>query len=388
MKKSFLASLLIISLCILPVMADSSSKEVDENAQKVESILKGDETESETETAAETSTKTSSETDTETKTSTSTDTSTDTSSNPFDEDTKVTEEAEAEEETKIVDVETAKTCGIEEIAEGFPKDGKVANTGGSYLRLRSWPWGNVLNKYKEGTEVKVLGISGEFYLVQVDGKQGYMHKNYISTDEAEASGKSPYYPGSTRKGGALSLEEGVKASEDGAAGKVPTVTGGTPGTVTITGDKVLLDVPKKNQYQANTPAPGSSCGPTSLAMCLAFFGKGDPSELVTDLYNVCGCTAANGTGHQGLENGAHKYGLTDAKFYYSVSQDWCRQQLEAGKPLIIHVAHHYVVMKGMDSAGNVILNDPAYNGVERNMSWSEFSVWWDNSGLGHSAMTF
>ena len=350
------------------------------------------ETQTTTATSTDTKTTTSSDTktttDTDTSVSSSTSTGTDTEKSPFDGDTKITQEEKASGTPTISDLETAKVCGIEEVAEGYPKDAKIACTGGDHLRLRSWPWGNVIGTYSEGSGCKVLGESGEFYLVEINGTQGYMHKSYISTDDKEASGKAPYYPGSTRSGGALSLEEGVKASEDGAAGKVPTVTGGVPGSVTITGDKVVLDVPKKNQYQANTPAPGSSCGPTSLAMCLSFFGKGDPSVLVTDLYNVCGCTAAAGTGHAGLEAGAHKYGLTNAKFYYSVSQDWCRQQLKEGKPVLCHVAHHYVVMKGMDSAGNVILNDPAYNGVERNMSWSEFSVWWNNSGLGHSAMSF
>ena len=416
MKKSLISVLLIAALLGFPFVASSAGNDVDETTQSVEKIILDEDTNTQTSTETVTSTDTQSSTETSTSTSvdtdkkeekdtTSTSTATATSTNEEkdtnDKDTpkssdegkspygnnKVTKEAAAEEIT-IKDTETAASCGIKDIEEGYPKDGKVAGTGGDNLRLRSWPWGNVLGMYPEGTAVKIIGKSGEFYLVEVNGQQGYMHKNYISTSDGEASGKAPYYPGSTRSGGALSLEDGVKASEDGAAGKVPTTTGGTPGAVTISGDKVVLDVPKKNQYQAATPAPGSSCGPTSLAMCLAFFGKGDPSVLVTDLYNVCGCTAANGTGHAGLEKGAHKYGLTEAKFYYSVSQDWCRQQLKAGKPVLCHVAHHYVVMKGMDSNGNVILNDPAYNGVERTMSWSEFSVWWNNSGLGHSAMTF
>ena len=426
MKKSYLSYLLVASLCLFSSIARA---ELDEGYKDYRDQILGNtstktetttttETQTDTGTYTETTTVTStasststvttasstatvtdtqtstdwsidnSVTDTDTDTNVASSTSTDTTSNPFDEESDVKDIVESEDPVQITDVETAKVCGIDEIGEGFPKDGSIASTGGSKLRLRSWPWGNVIGTYDEGTKLKVLGVSGEFYLVEIDGKQGYMHKSYITCGDDAASGKAPYYPGSTRSGGALSLEEGVQASKDGAEGKVPTTTGGTPGTVTITSDKVLLDVPKKNQYQANTPAPGSSCGPTSLAMCLAFFGKGDPSVLVTDLYTVCGCTASDGTGHAGLEKGAHKYGLTDAKFYYSVSQDWCRQQLEAGKPLICHVAHHYVVMKGMDSAGNVILNDPAHNGVEKTMSWSDFSVWWNNSGLGHSAMTF
>ena len=69
------------------------------------------------------------------------------------------------------------------------------------------------------------------------------------------------------------------------------------------------------------------------------------------------------------------------------NQDFCRQQLKAGKPMICHVKGHYVVMKGMDSNGNVILNDPAWKGVERTMSWSEFVAWWKQSNSPMSCMT-
>ncbi len=78
----------------------------------------------------------------------------------------------------MTDVETAKTAGVE-AKDGFPADGSVS-VGNSTLRMRSWPWGDVLSTYRTGASVKVLGVSGEFYLVEVDGQQGYMHKNYVS----------------------------------------------------------------------------------------------------------------------------------------------------------------------------------------------------------------
>ena len=72
----------------------------------------------------------------------------------------------------ITDTKTAEEAGINEIQEGYPINGVVvANT----LRLRSWPWGEVTAKYHKGQSLKVLGESGEFYLVEIDGRQGYMH---------------------------------------------------------------------------------------------------------------------------------------------------------------------------------------------------------------------
>jgi hypothetical protein len=408
MKKSFLFLIIISTLCLSAGYADNpSSSKVDQNAQEVENWLKGSDTKTETNTNTETITTTSTNTSTETKTDTTTqsDTSTETkvtttssstdtattasTGSPFSDDTEV-KDTESAEPTKITDLETATACGIKDIAKGFPKDGKVSGTGSDNLRLRSWPWGTVIGKYPSGTSLKVLGESGEFYLVEIDGKQGYMHKNYVSTSDKAASGVAPYYPGDTRSGGSLTLKDGVQASKDGAEGKVPSTNSNpgsttTPGSVTISGDKVLLDVPKNYQMTANVPAPGSACGPTSLSMILGFYGKGDPKKLVTDLYSVCGCTKANGTGHDGLVKGAKKYGIS-ASWHYGSTQSWCREQLKAGKPLLCHVNHHYVVMKGMDKNGNVIINDPGKSVIERTMSWSEFAAWWNKSNSPMSCM--
>ena len=320
------------------------------------------------------------------------------SNNPFSEDSSIAVTAEAEP-TKISDTETAKAAGIENIADGYPKSGVLDALGGDRLRLRSWPWGNVIGNYYAGTSVEILGESGEFYLVNINGTQGYMHKNYITTSDKAASGVSPYYPGDTHSGGALSLEEGIKASKNGAEGKVPTVassdsgssssttgsTSSTPGTVTKNGKYVCMDIQKLCQMTTNTPAPGSACGPTSVSMVLSYYGKGDAAKIVSNVYKISGCTAANGTGHDGLAKAAKSYGL-NATWHYSSTQAWCREQLEAGKPLVCHVNHHYVVMKGMDANGNVIINDPGKSVVERTMSWSEFAAWWNKSNAPMSCM--
>ena len=413
MKKTLSFMLLAILCSSLVYAEENKTSGVASEAAAVESFLLGetkDTTDTATSTATVTNTSTTTETNTATSTATVTNTSTSTdtntassttsvtdtstssdtsasSSSPFAEDKQVNATVTVEAPS-IMDIDTAKLCGIEKIEEGYPQDGTITGVEGSSLRLRSWPWGNVIGNYSNGTSVKVLGTSGEFYLVEIDGVQGYMHKNYISTPDKAGSGVDPYYPGDTRNGGALSKEDGVKASKDGAEGKVPTVTsGGTPGTVTITGDKVVLDVPKNYQGTVNTPAPWSSCGPTSLSMVLGFYGKGDPAVTVTDLYRISGCTQANGTGHDGLARAAKQYGMTNAQWHYSVDQNFCREQLKAGKPMICHVKGHYVVMKGMDSNGNVILNDPAWKGVERTMSWSEFVAWWKQSNAPMSCMT-
>ena len=96
----------------------------------------------------------------------------------------------------------------------FPVEGTVQ---GNYLRLREWPWGPVMGKYNTGDAVTVTGESGEFYEVTINGVSGYMHKNYITIPDAEASRIAPYYPGDTLSGGYLSKEEGTKQSESSFA---------------------------------------------------------------------------------------------------------------------------------------------------------------------------
>ncbi len=130
-------------------------------------------------------------------------------SNPFnEEDVKVSEESSIE----ITESSIAIVAGIDGIKDGFPIDGKIEK---GVLRLRSWPWGAVTGKYPTGTSLKILGESGEFYLVEVDGQQGYMHRSYITTDKEKASLKTPSYPGDTKNGGYIELKEGVEASKTG-----------------------------------------------------------------------------------------------------------------------------------------------------------------------------
>lgn len=318
--------------------------------------------------------------------------------NPFSEGLKVNPLNSA---IVIHDVDTAEAAEMV-IADGFPVDGTIS-VGNSTLRLRSWPWGDVVANYGNGTSLKVIGESGEFFLVEIDGKQGYMHRNYISIPGAPASGEVPSYPGNTRNGGALSLNQGVEISKAKAANRPAVVvadpektaksepkkkTDNTP-TQKVSrdaGGKILLQVPQKCQMQVKCPAPGSACGPTSLAMILSYYTGKNVDALATDLWNVCGSTKANGTGHAGLVKGAKKYGYPHAKWHYSVSQSWLKEQLNAGKPVLAHVKGHYVVIKGMDSSGKILFNDPGKSKVDRSMSFAEFSAWWRGAGSKHPCM--
>jgi flagellum-specific peptidoglycan hydrolase FlgJ len=98
----------------------------------------------------------------------------------------------------------------------FPMSGEVKTNS---LRIRSWPWGPVIGMYDSGAKLTVVGESGEFYEVEINGQRGFMHKNYVSTEKQAASLATPYYPGNTYSGGYLSKDEGIAKSEEGLKNK-------------------------------------------------------------------------------------------------------------------------------------------------------------------------
>lgn len=86
-------------------------------------------------------------------------------------------------------------------ATGYPKTGVVSNPGANQvllLRETASTDARVLGYYRNGTSVKLLGESGSFYKVTVNGQNGYMMKKYIkvtgSTSGSTGSSTLPATP--------------------------------------------------------------------------------------------------------------------------------------------------------------------------------------------------
>lgn len=76
---------------------------------------------------------------------------------------------------------------------GYPKTGTVNNPGANQvllLRETASTDARVLGYYRNGTEVKLLGESGSFYKVTVNGKNGYMMKKFIKAGSSISGGSS------------------------------------------------------------------------------------------------------------------------------------------------------------------------------------------------------
>ena len=176
-----------------------------------------------------------------------------------------------------------------EVQDGYPINGVVvANT----LRLRSWPWGEVSGKYHKGASVKILGESGEFYQVEIDGRQGYMHKSYISTDKVPASYAAPSYPGNTRSGGYIPQTDGTNVAKNTNTGSTGSTSGSSDNssgssssgsvnnisTADYTGvTKVIFDIVKKfcdaNQQYVLGAAHSKNSGYATKSDCSGFTGQ-------------------------------------------------------------------------------------------------------------------
>lgn len=310
------------------------------------------------------------------------------SESPLSSEVKLTDkELEKASDDYILDVEVAEAAMVE--SDGFPVKGTLAALGGSSLRLRAWPWGEVIRLYPEGTQVEVRGVSGEFYLVDINGVQGYMHRNYVTIPDRPASGVEPSYPGDTRSGGALPIEEGVKISIDDSKKPPasPPSAPGDPAPVVANGSEKKIKVPYICQGDVKCPHPWSACGPTSLSMLLAHkkgVGTNEAFSMAADLWYKCSSTGSAGTTHQGIINGAKALGYS-GRFHYNCSLDWLKKQIDAGKPVICNVTNHYLVVTGYNDKG-FIINDPGWR--DRTFrTFANFDSYWNGGGCYHSAFT-
>ena len=288
------------------------------------------------------------------------------------------------------------------------------------LNIRNAPWGTVIGSFNPGTSVTIVGQTGDWYKVRLNGQVVYCHSDYISTSAAAAPKTtigtvqaSPSLNIRTSPWGAVvgAFYPGNKVTIVGRAGDwykiswngqivychasyistgsspAPAPPSNTPAPQTGANGKVVLSVPKQCQGAVKCPVPWSACGPTSLGMALAYHNKQNPGALASSLWYTCGTSGSVGTSHAGMVKGAKQHGFPNAKWRYSVGLSWIKEQIRAGKPVIANVYHHYVVITGVDDNGNIYYNDPAKWEVAQVKSYDSFSAWWNGGGCYHAAMT-
>jgi LysM repeat protein/uncharacterized protein YvpB len=220
------------------------------------------------------------------------------------------------------------------------------------------------DRIRIGDEILVLPISGLLYQVQEgDTVTGIAEKFGLDVDPILEFNSLASVDG---------IELGMELLLPGAGpAYAPPMLAGAP----TSGGRIV--VPYRSQLDG-TPWAGANCGPVSLGMGLESLGISMSStELRRQVLSAQGMWGNNvGTLMDALakvaaNNGAKPIGLYDGGRIAKWSQKDLREQLQAGRPVVVQVrfralpgrggvpyyADHYVILTGL-SGENVLYNDP------------------------------
>ncbi|MDP7422989.1 MAG: SH3 domain-containing protein [bacterium] len=215
------------------------------------------------------------------------------------------------------------------------KEGYITANG---LNVRTGPGvGNSkIGLLPRGAAVTILGEQNGWYKIQFQGREAWVSGDYV------AMGKSP--------------------------------------DAHITDVKVSVDVPQRTQLDpANGQYQNYWCGPTSLGMVYEYYGRNETTRDVANrIYDFKGNT---GTYAGSIVSDAKKNGFPNTEMKTGLDFGNLEGYLKEGKPVIVNVEvsykyGHYMVLTGL-SDDKVIINDPYYPGVRREMSRSAFLTDWN-----------
>lgn len=139
----------------------------------------------------------------------------------------------------------------------------------------------------------------------------------------------------------------------------------------ISAEAVRLDVPFRNQVTGRTELLGRICNPASVAMLLTWHGLDTPVEVVAERCHDAAHDIYGGWPR--AVQAAYTLGLP-GYIHHLTTWGELRDHLAAGRPLVASIrvtrdypelpygaiGGHIVVITGLDAAGNVYLNDPAF----------------------------
>lgn len=57
---------------------------------------------------------------------------------------------------------------------------------GSYLNVRTAPWGNIIGRLKHGQKINIIAREGDWYKIKYNGRDAYIHSGYIATKDKVA----------------------------------------------------------------------------------------------------------------------------------------------------------------------------------------------------------
>ena len=57
---------------------------------------------------------------------------------------------------------------------------------GSYLNVRTAPWGDIIGRLKHGQKINIIAREGDWYKIKYNGRDAYIHSGYIATKDKVA----------------------------------------------------------------------------------------------------------------------------------------------------------------------------------------------------------
>lgn len=144
-------------------------------------------------------------------------------------------------------------------------DFSVAATGTvdvkTILRIRKYPWGPVIGGLSNGAELKIIGVSGDFYKIEYEGGVAYVHRTYVSLEGYPSRTYPITYPYGCEQGGYISGAGGGNNSQESSdssessvpsSGKPSAGPDATPGSADS-----WKDAPTIGKRQGNGTARGA-----------------------------------------------------------------------------------------------------------------------------------
>ena len=89
-------------------------------------------------------------------------------------------------ETQVNNVSAAKSASDKNFKE---QEGVIT---AEALNVRSTPWGDIIGTLKKGDKIVIIGIIGDWYKIKYNGKDGYIHANWVTTKDKKGMTKPQY----------------------------------------------------------------------------------------------------------------------------------------------------------------------------------------------------
>ena len=107
---------------------------------------------------------------------------------PFDESGSVKVSQHQNDKDKIdtdnIEVSTAATESAEQASSSDAKKVPLKGTvTADELNIRTGPWGEIIGAFNEGDQIEIKGESGDWYIIDYNGTEAYVFKEFIKVNE-------------------------------------------------------------------------------------------------------------------------------------------------------------------------------------------------------------